>query len=73
MSMKFSTKSSIEYNDMEKVKIFEYDTPETTLRVPREDPNVGQESCRAAFIWRLLRVAHETLKGKKVTLRRRPT
>ena len=52
------------------VKSFMYYIPETNLRVHKEDPNVGQESCQAAKIWSLLRAAPATLKGKIVSLRR---
>ncbi|WMV37727.1 hypothetical protein MTR67_031112, partial [Solanum verrucosum] len=32
-----------------RVKMFGYDTPGATLRVPEEDPNLGQASCQGSL------------------------
>ena len=52
------------YRDVPMGKMFKYDSLGTTLRVPKENPNVGQGSCRAAVIWGQGRVTPVAHKGK---------
>ena len=46
VKVKLSIKSSYTYKEMFRFQTFEYDSPRTTLRVLKEDPNVGQKAVK---------------------------
>ena len=55
------------YMYIPRVKPFEYDSQGTTLRVPKEGPDVSQRSCRTGRMWSQRHVAPALVEGKTFT------